>query len=121
MDPRIDREALKRLLAAIGGNTADLNEILDDYRVNSPNLVETMRTAGANDDWDATRVAAHSLKSNARDIGARHLEELCADLERRCKEGGPIADFADVIAAIASAEADTRAALDAVSLGDLVS
>jgi HPt (histidine-containing phosphotransfer) domain-containing protein len=49
-----------------------------------------MRSAHAAGDRAALRIAVHSTKSNARDLGALELAELCAQLEQQCKEGDSV-------------------------------
>lgn len=113
----IDRAALERLLEVIGGESEDLQELIDDYVENAPLLAAKIRTGSEAGDWDAVRIAAHSLKSNARDFGAIQLAEHCAALERQCKEGVP-ADSETTIAMIEREEVEAREALAGVKVED---
>lgn len=85
----IDLDALRRLRDVIGGDPDDLAELIADFISDTPPLLLKMRTAQADQDWHAMRLSAHSLKSNARDLGAIELSSLCAALEHECKVGVP--------------------------------
>lgn len=83
----IDVASLRRLLGVIGGDQEDLTELVDDYNSGAPKLVETMHEAAASSDWVGVYRSAHTLKSNARDMGAQRLSRLCAVLESDVREG----------------------------------
>lgn len=117
-DDIIDRAALRRLLDVIGGDPADLNGLLEDYRSAAPELASQIGSAAASGDLDALRIAAHSLKSNARDFGAMRLSILCDDLERDCRNGA-VSDPLAAASAIASAEAAARQVLCHITADDL--
>ena len=117
-DGVIDRAALTRLLVAIGGDPQDLDELLEDYRSTAPSLAAQIRSAAGSGDLEALRIAAHTLKSNARDFGAMRLSSLCEKLERDCRSGA-VSDSQSAAEAIAVEEAAARQALDALSADDL--
>ena len=77
----IDEDALERLLALIGDDPDDLDELIDDYLEAAPELAKTIVDACAGPDIDAMRIAAHTLKSNARDLGAMKVSERASDIE----------------------------------------
>jgi len=81
MSTDIDLTALRNLKNMIGGNPEDLAELIDDFVAALPEQVQQMRAHGDNGDLAALRIVAHSCKSNARDLGALHLADLCARLE----------------------------------------
>ncbi|SES37646.1 Hpt domain-containing protein [Tranquillimonas rosea] len=114
----LDTRALAGLLATLGHDTDDLAEILDDYRAGAAELVATLRQSARTGDIEALRIAAHTLKSNARDVGAQELAARCAALERACLDGGPENPVAEV-EAIARDEAAARGALDRLDLHEL--
>ena len=118
IDMVIDTAALARLLQAIGGDVNDMRELVGDYEEDAPALVAAIAEAASVGDGDSMRVAAHSLKSNASDFGAARLSELCADLERDCREGGPL-NATDAIEEIAAAEREARRVLGEVDLDAL--
>ncbi len=114
----IDLGALRRLLNVIGGEREDLQELIDDFIDTAPTLVSKMRAASDAGDWDALRIAAHTLKSNARDFGAVRLAELCEVLERECRTG-EVSKPNDHCIAIEAEEAIARAALSGLSAEDV--
>ena len=117
-DDIIDRSVLRRLLELIGGDPADLEDLLEDYRTQAPELASRISAAARSNDLDALRIAAHTLKSNARDFGAMRLSALCGDLERDCRSG-TIADPHSRAEAIRVEEAAARDALSGVAASDL--
>jgi histidine phosphotransfer protein HptB len=117
-DDAIELPALKRLLEVIGGDRADLTELIDDFRSGAPELVAQMQAASAAGDTAALTRAAHTLKSNARDFGAMRLAARCAELERASREGA-IPDAAASIEAIAEEEAMARRTLVALNVEDI--
>lgn len=116
----IDRAALRRLLDVIGGDPEDLAELLEDYRTAAPELAAGIAAAAVDGDLERMRIAAHTLKANARDFGALRLSSLCAELERECRAGA-VADPHGSAAAIAAEEVTTREALACMSADDLAS
>ena len=83
----IDKRALAKLLELVGGEDADLVELVESFLEEGPSVMEDLQASAAASDRTATRRAAHSLKSNARDMGATELAEICARLEARCAMG----------------------------------
>ena len=86
----IDIPALRKLSNMIDGEIEDLEKLIEDFITLIPQQVESMRSAHAAGDRAALRIAVHSTKSNARDLGALELAELCAQLEQQCKEGDSV-------------------------------
>lgn len=111
----IDESAIKRLLEVIGGDTEDLKELIDDFGQVAPELVGNMKDAVAANDTDKLRIAAHSLKSNARDLGALQLGEDSAALEAACSSG-EVTDAAASVDNIAASVAHAIEALNQLSL-----
>ncbi len=114
----IDVAALAKLKAMIGGETEDLAELVTDFVSTLPDQLALMRSSEASQDWAALRIASHSCKSNARDLGASDLAELCAELELRCKTGEP-GDVGDLISGIEAAATAAISALDAEDLASV--
>ncbi|GAB5468963.1 MAG: hypothetical protein Kilf2KO_19930 [Rhodospirillales bacterium] len=106
----IDGAALRRLLEVIGGDPEDLTELLEDYFEGAPALVAKLQAAAEAGDFDAMRLAAHTLKSNARDFGALSLAVSCEALEQACREG-PVEGSVEKVQAIAAQEAAARQVL----------
>lgn len=114
-DDVIDLQALNRLLEVIGGDPEDLDELLEEFEDVGPSTLKSMQAAAASGDFDALRIASHSLKSNGRDFGATALAKACEDLEHACK-AGEVGDPVAQVQAIAAELDRARAALKAVSL-----
>lgn len=110
-ETQIDRKAIDRLLAVIGGNRDDLLELLEEFFSAAPEILRRMEHAANNNDINALRIASHSLKSNGRDFGAVTLAGLCENLERACKSG-TVEDAPGQVTAIASAFDAARRALE---------
>ena len=118
MEDEINRTALRRLMDVMGGDPADLEEILSDFEEDGPALSRQITDAAASSDAGALRIAAHSLKSNARDLGATHLADLCAELEDMA--AADQTEGASAMAArIAEAEAAARLALSRIEVASL--
>ena len=105
------------MLNAVGGDPEDLIELLEDFINNSPNLVEDIRSAGEAENWHEMRVAAHSLKGNARDFGATRLSALCLDLELQCREG-TVSDAKSIVSEIEKEEQTVRLELTSIKEND---
>jgi HPt (histidine-containing phosphotransfer) domain-containing protein len=114
----IDRDALKRLLELLGSDPAELGDLLDDYNEDAPALARRIMDAAEHGDLDALRIAAHTLKSNARDFGALRLSALCAELERASASGNPT-DPRRAAEEISRAEEEARRALAEIRLDEL--
>jgi HPt (histidine-containing phosphotransfer) domain-containing protein len=113
-DEVIDKQAIDRLLDMIGGDPEDLQELLDEFEQSAPGIVAHMRAAADDGDLRALRIDAHSLKSNATDMGARRLSAMCAALEAACRDE-TVEDPAAQIEAIEEELTRARAALTAMT------
>lgn len=114
----INLDVLGRLLKVIGGDPEDLAELVEDYTAGAPTLVDRMRDGAGSSDWVVVYQSAHTLKSNARDMGALQLSELCAALEKEAREG-PV-DMIEVrVTEIASEEEAARQALLSIWVSDI--
>lgn len=116
----IDRDALKRLLELLGGDPAELADLLDDYNEDAPDLARRILAAAEHGDHEALRIATHTLKSNARDFGALRLSTLCAELEHACAADA-LTDPGCAAEEIFRAEEEARRALAEIRLDDLLS
>jgi HPt (histidine-containing phosphotransfer) domain-containing protein len=76
-----------------------LHQLLRTYLANSPTLVAQIQTAYAEVDFTVMQQSAHSLKSSSRALGARHLSDLCQQLEAASREQAE-ADCAALVPAI---------------------
>jgi HPt (histidine-containing phosphotransfer) domain-containing protein len=112
----IDQAALNDLLESTGGDPEFLGELIDAYVSDSAELLATLHRALAGGDAAGVRRAAHSLKSNSANFGARSLASQCQELEDRSK-AGELEDAADRIAGIEAEYRRVERALLAVREG----
>jgi HPt (histidine-containing phosphotransfer) domain-containing protein len=63
-----------------------LQQLLRTYLSSSAKLIEDMQAATSAQDYAALRMAAHSLKSSSRTLGARRLSDLCQQLENAAEQ-----------------------------------
>ena len=63
-----------------------INELIDAFLDDAPNMIQNMRVALAAKDVESFRRNAHSLKSNANTFGATELSALAKELEMMAKE-----------------------------------
>ncbi|MCG8435741.1 MAG: response regulator [Gammaproteobacteria bacterium] len=64
-----------------------LGTIVNLFLTESPKLIEKIKTAGDLNDNDTVQHAAHSLKGSAANIGAAQVQVICAELERKARDG----------------------------------
>ncbi len=84
MTPHIDTEQL-----------AELKEVLEDefgvlintYLTDAKFRLQLIQNGINNQDYEAVRLAAHSLKGASANLGAVILAQLCEKLEHDCKVG----------------------------------
>ena len=77
--PVIDKAAFEELKQLSGADF--INELIDAFLEDAPNMIQNMRTAAAEGDVETFRRNAHSLKSNAYTFGATYLGRLARELE----------------------------------------
>jgi HPt (histidine-containing phosphotransfer) domain-containing protein len=63
-----------------------INELIDAFLDDAPNMIENMQSALAAKDVESFRRNAHSMKSNANTFGAIELGTLAKELEMMGKE-----------------------------------
>jgi HPt (histidine-containing phosphotransfer) domain-containing protein len=114
----IDGGALQRLLNVLGNDPEELKDLIEDYFEDAPELARRISSAAEDGDLQALRIAAHTLKSNARDVGALRLAALCADIEQSCNAGAH-SDATAAARSVAEAEEAARRALTSVALDEL--
>jgi HPt (histidine-containing phosphotransfer) domain-containing protein len=84
----LDREALDRLRELDPGGRGGLVErVLATYAQSLAKLLEQLVAARAGADLAGLRHVSHTLKSSSASVGALQLSALCADIERRVREG----------------------------------
>jgi HPt (histidine-containing phosphotransfer) domain-containing protein len=108
----IDRAAFTTLLDMLGGDTAFLGEMIDEFFNDTPTLLADMRQALRTKDAVVLRRAAHTLKSNSANFGALALSAQCKALEELSR-AGTLDDAPTLVAQIEAAYEQARRALQA--------
>lgn len=106
-----DPTALKKLLNLVGGNKADLVELIRSFLGETPPLLVNLRQGLETNDIDLFRRAAHTLKSSARDFGAIQLSRLSQQLEVLGREK-KLTNAADLVAQAESSYEPVKKALE---------
>lgn len=84
----LDADALDRLRELDpGGKAGLLQRVLSTYAQSLGRLLDQLAVARAASDAQGLRHVAHTLKSSSASVGALQLSALCADIERRVREG----------------------------------
>ncbi|MCE7985042.1 MAG: response regulator [Caldilinea sp. CFX5] len=83
----IEPGALARLQTVVGDQPAYLDELIDTFLTDGPQLLADLRRGIATGDRRGVHLAAHSLKANAADFGAGRLRDLNKTLESMAKAG----------------------------------
>ena len=83
----IDAAAFDELVSSTGGEAAFIQELIDTYLTDAPELFAQMRSSLAAGDAETFRRAAHSLKSNSASLGALGLSAQAKELETMGKAG----------------------------------
>lgn len=81
---KIDKATFEELKQMSGEDY--INELIDAFLDDAPNMLAAMRTAVATQDVESFRRNAHSLKSNANTFGATELGQLAKELEYMARE-----------------------------------
>lgn len=77
------------LAALIGDDQGVIGEFLQDFRRHTAELAARIRSAFRRGEAKPLGLAAHTLKSSARSVGALRLGEICADIEKRATQNDP--------------------------------
>ena len=84
----LDAQALARLQELDPEGKAGLvKRVLETYTRSLASLLAQLASAREAADATGQRHVAHTLKSSSASVGALKLSELCADIERRLREG----------------------------------
>lgn len=78
-DP-VDRAYLERMKSDLGGGDI-LADLIEIFLEEAPKHLETMERALEEDEPDDLRIAAHTMKSSAGQLGAKGLSEQAKELE----------------------------------------
>jgi CheY-like chemotaxis protein len=80
--PALDRATLHQLRAEFG-DKGIVDELVETFLRNAPQLIAALRADGT----EEVRRAAHTLKTNARTLGAGELGRLSEELEEHARAG----------------------------------
>jgi HPt (histidine-containing phosphotransfer) domain-containing protein len=112
----LDPVALERLREMAGGDAAFLEEMFETFLADAPGMLAEMRQSLEQGDAATLRRAAHSLKSNSADFGAKVLSDLCREVEMLAK-AGTLDGVTEKLASIEAEWAQVRAALETLQRG----
>jgi PAS domain S-box-containing protein len=101
--PAIEPEEFESFRETMGADF--IGEIIEVFNEDAPQLLQDMKQALAVNDAELFRRAAHSLKSNSAQLGARRLSGMAKELEIIGKEGR-LAQVSEQVA-LAAAEYET--------------
>ncbi len=74
-------DALDGMLANLGGDTAFLQQLLQDFQADAAELLAELQS----NDRERVQRAAHTLKAHAAEFGATEVAEACRTLEQACR------------------------------------
>lgn len=78
----IDQEVVEELLSLCeDGDPELLLDLIGMFLEDGPAKVEAVVQGLENQDFDKMERAAHSLKGSSGNLGARHLQEICDELQ----------------------------------------
>jgi CheY-like chemotaxis protein len=83
----LDPDWLARLRRTVGDDPVVLAELIDTFLAEAPHLLANLRRSLEQGDASGLRLAAHSLKANGTEFGARAFAEVCKQLEADAKAG----------------------------------
>ncbi len=115
-DGTLDPAALRHLLEITGGDEAFLDELVETFLTDADDQLTALRAAAAAGSVEALVRPAHSLKSNAANVGATRLSELSRSLEVDARAGA-VGAPSERVEAIAAEAAAVRLALEGRSAG----
>ena len=98
----LDPNAMTRLLEITGGDQGFVDELIDTFLEDATTQIDALRSAAASGGAEAIVRPAHSLKSNAANVGATALGELARALEADGRAG----DVPDAAERVANLEAE---------------
>jgi HPt (histidine-containing phosphotransfer) domain-containing protein len=86
-DGPIDRRVLEQLREDLGG-VEPLRAVIATFLEKTPAILAELRDAAARADPEGMRRSAHTIKGTSATLGARHLAERSAEIERLGQAGG---------------------------------
>lgn len=107
----VDGTVLDQLHSALGGDTALLQRVIDNYLDGMDGRLEALRRAVEREPKNLER-AAHALASPSATLGVRCIAEPCMAIERAVEAGRPPRDLiAQLLGKVEAAVEPARTAL----------
>ncbi|MCW2778414.1 MAG: domain S-box protein [Frankiales bacterium] len=98
-EPVLDEPALAALLAALGGSTAVLTDLLATYVAETDRELDALVPAAAAGSRALVQGAAHRVRPGSASLGAARVARLLADLEALARDTGlPLLPLAEDVA-----------------------
>jgi signal transduction histidine kinase/DNA-binding NarL/FixJ family response regulator/HPt (histidine-containing phosphotransfer) domain-containing protein len=110
LEPHLDLGRIRMLRDLVPSSTAYLDRAIDNFLRNTPATEETLRRAVAEQDADALRFHAHSLKGSASNLGLTRVAEAAEQLQA-IGDAGEVEGADAVLAELAELLEAGRAAL----------
>lgn len=115
VQPVIDRLTYENLQESMGIDFMD--ELLQAYYDETPQLLSALRQALANQDCDTFQRSAHSIKSTSNSFGALQFGNMARELEMMGKEKN-LGGASEKVVALVAAYDDVKKALEELSHGE---
>lgn len=112
----LDERAFQQLREMVGDDPEFIGEFISSFLRIAPAQIREIREAFVANDSARIHLAAHTLKSNSADMGARRVSDLARRLEHAGRDSD-LQDLAGVLAELEEAFAEARVALEARSGG----
>jgi DNA-binding response OmpR family regulator len=116
----LDKDRVRELQELASGDAHLLQELIDLFLSNAPELLQQMRRAAEDEDAAALRKAAHTLRGSSGQMGALRMQELCNTVEALATTGslvGVESLLAEVSAAFERAVSELKALAQPQSAG----
>ncbi|MEW6754261.1 MAG: response regulator [Candidatus Latescibacterota bacterium] len=111
-DVVLDGEALRRLAELEERGALSVGRVTALFRDSGQEILPALRASLAVGAAPVLRREAHTLKGNARDVGAHRLASLCQELEERARDGR-LDGAGELLARVETAWAEAEEALRA--------
>ncbi|HET6964243.1 MAG TPA: response regulator [Acidimicrobiales bacterium] len=113
--PALDREQIDLLCSLDDGDLSFLSEVIGQFVDQARQGRLEMEHSWARRDLGTMERTAHSLKGASANLGATSLAEVCADIERQCREGRIDGDAGAAAALLGRFDAEFARAQEALS------
>jgi CheY-like chemotaxis protein len=111
-----DHPVAQRLRAVSGGNQQLTRELNDLYKRQTPERLDSLRTAAAEGDFDTLSSSAHTLKGTVANLGADEMADICRAIEEQAR-AHELADIDRLIADLETHAAELGRVLSDLARG----